>query len=488
MKKTKLILLLIITISFNLKAQNLFPKKLNNCISNKFCLDCGDIKANIEVAKFEKLIEKLNSEIKLKGISGKIMFQILVDSIGNGCVLSHNDNSENIITKQIINNLNEFKGWIPAKTGDKFESRTSFNMSFSILDGKMAGKVERVDIKAFSSSFDKPVKPEIYNKNYEYKNENLKNYLITIWNSKNSNLPNNQTDHITIDKDDVVWLTVSEGLVKFDGAKFINSEQNITEKGKYFGYFALATSNDNTKWVYGTKGIYSYDNTKWIKYENNITGIDGARNIINNEITSEVFFCSSDGLSIFKNGEWKLINKQSLPELPQNNIFCAKRDKQNRLWLGTFKGIIMIDEKNNITDFEKSNTVLRGRNFTSISEDNDGNLYFGLYKNDKGKEMNSDEGIAILDKDGKWKKHTTSNSGIPNNHTEKVFYDKFENVIWIATNSAGVVRFDPKNNTWEVYNSDNSKIPTSWISDISQDSKGNIYLATRQGLVKMERK
>jgi ligand-binding sensor domain-containing protein len=472
----------------NTNAQYLFSQNLDDCIPSAFCLDCGDIPANYDTKQFEILLGKISESNNLKGISGKIIFQILLDSLGKGCVLSHTDKSSSKITKSIISNLNNFKGWIPAISNNKNESFTSFKIVFLIKDEKINSKIERVDRKSFKNQFDRVENPDVSNKLYNYKNENLKNYKITTWNSKNSELPNNQNDNISIDKNDLVWITIDEGLVRFDGKNFIHSEQNITDKGKYFNYFALSCDNNDIKWVYGTNNIYSYDNLKWTKYDPKIIGFDGAYQIMNISRTNEMFFCADEGLVIYKNGIWDKYDKQRIPELPENKVYTAYRDVKNRLWLGTFKGIIMIDNNNQVTEFEKSTSFLKGRNFTSITEDEEGNVYFGLFKNDKGTEMNSDEGVAVLSKNDKWLKYTVENSGIPKNYTTKVFYDKFEKIIWIATNSVGVVRFDPKRNIWENYHNLNSDIPTSWISDIEQDSKGNLYLGTRQGLVKIEKR
>ena len=216
--------LLTLYITTQLNAQNLYPKKIDNCITSVFCLDCGDIKSNVDKEKFDKLLTDLNSTNNLKGINGKVMFQVLVDSTGKGCVLSHTDVSDNIISRNIVTALNIFDGFIPAKTKGKNEARTSFNMFFEIKDGAIAAKVERVDMNAFKKSFDKPNSPEIYNKDYVYKNENLSNYKIIVWNSKNLNLPNNMNDHISIDKKGIIWLTADDMLVKFDGNSFTKVE------------------------------------------------------------------------------------------------------------------------------------------------------------------------------------------------------------------------------------------------------------------------
>ena len=51
-----------------------------------------------------------------------------------------------------------------------------------------------------------------------------------------------------------------ENETTFDGKVFKNAEQDITDKGKFFRYSALATDNDNVKWVNGKNNIYSFDN------------------------------------------------------------------------------------------------------------------------------------------------------------------------------------------------------------------------------------
>lgn len=487
MRKTIFIFLTVFTLNSN--AQNLFSVKLDNCNTERFCLDCGDIKAGYDEGAFLKLEDKLNKELNLRGIKGAIKFQVLVEANGHACVLSHTDQSRNPITLRIIQELNKFKKWTPAITGGTKEKKASINLIFTISDEKISGQIERVDMDAFKKSFDKPRSPEIFNKTYVYKNDHLKNYKITVWDSKNSNLPNNMNDHITIDQNGLVWLTVDEGLVTFDGKEFKNAEQNITEKGNFFAYYALATGNDNVKWGYGTKNIYSFDDTKWTKYDPAEIGIGGAYEIINNPKTGEVFFCSDEGLTIYKDGKWTNINKSQFKDLPSNRVTFAKRDSKNRIWIGTFSGTAMIDENNQLVNFENKETVLKGKCITSMDEDENGNLYFSLYEfgpKEKGK-VNNNEGIAIQYADGSIKQFTTENSGMPFNHTNCVLYDKVEKVLWISTDRAGLVRYDLKDG-WENYHNDNSAIPTSYISTMTFDNNGNLYLATRQGLVKIERK
>lgn len=489
MKVIKIIFILLTAISLKLNAQNLFPVKLDNCLTSQFCLDCGDIKAGYIEKDFRKLVIRLNWSLNLYGINGTVKLQVLVDSTGKGCVLSHTDQSNSSITSGIIEELNKFNKWTPAIKDNVKQGKSSINLVFVIKGNSISGQIERVDMKAFKKSFDNPQGPEIYNKNYVYKNENLKNYKITVWNSRNSNLPNNMNDHISIDNDGLIWLTTDDGLVTFNGTVFQNAEQNITDKGKYFVYYEMATDNSNTKWFIATGNVYSFNNGKWRKYEESEIGISYGHNIINNPKTNEVYFCSNKGLTILKDGKWSLINRENTNGLPSDRISFAKRDSKNRIWIGTYSGSVMIDESKQVTNFENTETVLKGKCITSMDEDENGNIYFTIYEFDRKdkQKVNNDEGIAIRYADGTYKQFTTENSGMPFNHTNCVLYDKKEKVLWISTDRAGLVRFDLKDG-WENYHNENSDIPTSYISTMTFDKEGNLYLATRQGLVKIERK
>lgn len=477
-------------ISTQLIAQNLYSRKLNSCITAHFCLDCGDVKANVDKEKFEMLVTNLTASNNLKGINGKIKFQILVDSTGKGCVLSHTDLSDNIITKNIVAALNKFDGFIPAKSNEENVERSSFDILFEIEGRAINGRVVRVDQEAFMKSFDIPNSPKIDNKKYFYKNENLKDYKITVWNSRNSNLSNNWNDNIAVDKKGIIWLTIRGGLVTFDGNKFNNAEQNIKEKGKYFHYGSIAVDNENTKWVSGKGNIYSYKEGAWKINDSIEYDLSGFQNIISSPKTSEMFFCTSNGLKVYKNGEWIDFNKDKITELPTKRVTFANRDSKNRIWISTFSGSVLIDENGKSRSLNE--TIFKGKCINAMDEDENGNLYFSLIEYEsktEGKLVShnyKNGGLGILYSNGIAKKLTVENSGMPVNAISSLLYDKNEKVLWISTKTAGLVRYN-LNDSWENYHSDNSKIPTSFISAMTFDNDGKLYLATRQGLVRVER-
>lgn len=473
--------------TFCVHGQNLFPVKLDNCLASKFCLDCGDIKVTYNDNEFNKLLDNLNNELNVNGVAALVKVQVLVDSKGRGCVLSHTDKSNNPITRSIIEKVNKLKKWNPAITDGKKSEKTSVNLIFEIRDGKIDGFLERVDFDAFKKSFDKPNNPEIKNNSYNYKNINLGNYQINVWNSKNSKLPNNQNDYISVDKKGLIWLIVDDGLVTFDGDNFEVVEIDNADLIKNFYYKNVVTDHTNTKWLNGYGEIYSYNDLSWTKHDSIKTGVSSTFNILQNDKTKELFFCSNKGLAIYKQGVWSHINAKNTVILPSDRVTFAQRDSSNRLWIGTFEGSAMIDENGVSVNFEKGDSVLKGKCVTSMAEDENGNLYFGLYEFKPKDKKNRNEGIAICYSDGTIKQLTSGNSGLPNNDVSEILYDKTEKVLWISSSKAGLTRYDLKDN-WENYHNLNSEIPTSYISTMSFDLDGNLLLATRQGLVKILRK
>lgn len=332
--------------------------------------------------------------------------------------------------------------------------------------------------------------PRVFN-NYTYKNESLKKYNITIWNTSNSALPDNYLSNVTVDSSNQLWLISNVELCYLNGNNVVTPPENTTVPKKQAKYFEMGIDKDNNIWLDGLgDNLFSYGNGNWAKWTPETTKSEGAYDINYNAKTGETFFCSDAGLSIKKGNTWTKINKEVLKELPSNRVCFAQRDSKNRLWIGTYSGAVMIDENNKATSFETTDTILKGLTITSMAEDENGNLYFGLFEFNLKKhpgERNKKEGIGIYSKEGTWKQLITENSGLPCNQNNNIAYSKKEKVLWISSETCGLTRYDIKNDKWENYHSENSTI-ASKILGLDIDKKGILYLATESGLVKIEKK
>lgn len=82
-----------------------------------------------------------------------------------------------------------------------------------------------------------------------------------------------------------------------------------------------------------------------------------------------------------------------------------------------------------------------------------------------------------------FRKNGQSNS-ISANELNKVFADKYDDFVWIATQRAGVDLFDMKTGSFRSFThdpADKKSIVTNDVTDITNDYKGNIWLSTYHG-------
>ncbi|MGN6267990.1 MAG: hypothetical protein ACTHM5_20100 [Ginsengibacter sp.] len=345
--------------------QNLFPVKVEGCAVSAFCLDCGDPKATYDEDSFNQIIKAINTKYNFKGASGQIVLQVLIDSSGNGCVLSHNDASKNSVTLDLIQYLDHCK-WKPAVKDSK-PVASSINVAFKLNNDQLSGEIQRVDLEAFNDNMSNPGTPEVYNKTYHYENPSLSSYEITVWQKENSDLPNDMSQHCVADKNDDIWYGTYSGFVKFDGKKITRlNEKNSPFKAKE-SINEMAVDPHNNKWVASGDSLYRFDNKKWSNFLVPGRKAIGAFGITCNNF-GETFICSDSGLIIIKNEKVTILTKKEIKELPSNQIFYAFRDKMERLWIGTFKGTIMIDKNNKVKTFDQSETPLKETAITNAVE------------------------------------------------------------------------------------------------------------------------
>ncbi|KZE77642.1 hypothetical protein AV926_14045 [Myroides marinus] len=485
----KILFFSLFLIGINSYGQYMYPVKVGNCKINRFCLDCGDTLAGYDQKAFDKLKQELNKDLDLKQLNGRIGFQVLVDPDKTGCVISHTDESNHTITKKIIEKLNKFKDWMPSITDGKKELKTSINIVFDIQNNTISGGIERVDFDEFEKSFNHPIKPKVLNKTYQYKNKSLSNYTISIWDTKNSNLIDNDIMRVTIDKSGLLWVISDFELLTFNGKDFEEIQYNDPFNDDESGYSNILIDVNNVVWIYGNNQLYSIKDHIWQKHN---TGLSKETYIITmseNPISKEIFISSPEGVVIYKNQKWDLINQNTVKELPSTDIFLTQRDSNHRLWIGTSKGTIIMDKHNKPIFPDLLPSIIKKKTITNIAEDKDGNLFLSLYDFKKKKKRQQYTDFIIYHTDGNYTKFTLENSGIATNTSlTKVLYDKEDDILWIATFNAGLIRYDLNKNSWENYHSENSMLPTSKITDMTFDKNYNLYLATNQGLVKLEKK
>ena len=149
--------------------------------------------------------------------------------------------------------------------------------------------------------------------------------------------------------------------------------------------------------------------------------------------------------------------------MPSEKVTAVAVDG-SRIWAGTEKGLVLIDGED-LTVFDADD----GLPFDVISaltvDPESGDVWIGTLG-----------GLARLSA-GRITAFTQLNSGLVNDVIYGVATDHGD--AWIAT-AAGVNRFDPSENTWEIYDVTNTLMHEPWCYSITADSE-KVYVAVWGG-------
>ena len=186
-----------------------------------------------------------------------------------------------------------------------------------------------------------------------------------------------------------------------------------------------------------------------------------------------------------------LADKKDIYSLNSNIIYGLLEDSKGRIWVGTFEeGVNLIEQqdnkirfiniKNSFSNYPKE-TFTRVRN---LREDVNGNIWVA-----------TTDGVLVLD----------PNKGVPRNYRfitySKIAGDKTslgkndvqfiyrdsKNTMWLSTSGGGLnkaITSDPfKALKFKVYTTDDG-LPSDYLLSSVEDKKGNLWLATENGLSK----
>ncbi len=155
-------------------------------------------------------------------------------------------------------------------------------------------------------------------------------------------------------------------------------------------------------------------------------------------------------LVINKNGSKKkaLTTTANKGELPSNKVKAIAVDKNNRIWIGTIKGLVRFDNVSGV--FDADNYVAKPI-IISLEGGTDGG-----------------QGQVLLGEQ----------------HINTIAIDGADNK-WFGTNNSGVLGTNPSGQkTLQIFNKSNSPLPSNQIFKIRvDDSTGKVYFATAKGIV-----
>ena len=312
-----------------------------------------------------------------------------------------------------------------------------------------------------------------------------------VFNKDNSELPNNYVTAILSDKQGGVWIGSWEGglaHLKSDATWEVFNKDNSEFPDEYNVLSELASD--------GQEGI-------WIGTEH-------------------------DGLAHFKaNATWDVFNIQN-SELPDNHITTLVSDKQGGLWIGTWNGGLVHLKTDGVFEIpphaknnDYSDLPLTSREISVLFSDEEGGIWLGnattlfhLNQDNTWEKLAGNKtweafgfecehecpiwiSIPIVDEQGDMRANTQNGIVYIKNGTIRDIFTKLNGTIksdgkggiWVRTKNGwgyGELNHINSDGTWDVFNDENSDLPSNKIGDMLSDGKGGIWIGTQDGLAHLK--
>lgn len=256
-----------------------------------------------------------------------------------------------------------------------------------------------------------------------------------------------------------LWFGTFRGVIKYDGKNFkwFRDSDGINEANT----IEIYQDREKVLWFVGEKGIHKY-------YDDQLTFWDKIQNIkfpqivaISRDNDGVVWLGSwqSVGLLKFKNG--KFIERVVKEKTPGGNVITSLyHDKKGYMWAGTQRGLIKYKGNKQINHFTTRDGLV-SKTVNSITADSRGHLWLGHWHG----------GVTYYD-GVKFQK-----IDIFEKHNVKVIFIDSKERVWVGTNK-GLYKYE--NESWTHFDKTNG-LTSEYITAITEDYKGNLWLATFRG-------
>ncbi len=295
------------------------------------------------------------------------------------------------------------------------------------------------------------------------------------------------------DKEGNLWIGTWRGLNKFNRKteEFSNFQHHIGDDNTLSSNNILSINEDTggILWI-GTYsgGLNKYDKknevfSNYTQLQGNPKSLSGKRVLsFYNDTRGTLWIGTSNGLN---KTNFNLDNF-SLFQF-QRNYFSAMSvigNTKGNLWLGTGSGVFKIDTKSKNISKLKYKIKKPDRGIMQVYRDTKNILWIatdgdGLIKFEQNK-----------NKFTQYKSLPVKSEGLSSSYVWSIFEDSI-NTIWIGTIGSGLHKFNHKSDTFTSYQHQQGSphsISSNHVLDIFEDTKYNLWLGTDNGLNKFDRK
>jgi len=318
----------------------------------------------------------------------------------------------------------------------------------------------------------------------------------------NPNEPNsisgNSIWEIFIDSKKRLWFAIFNSginLVDESKEKFVAYKHNrfINSSLTHSSITAFIEDSIGNMWIASDGGGVDYWNRKtdeFIHYRHNenILGSLGSNAALCFLQTSSGDLWVGNyagGINILEKGKTEFTHLTTTDGLPSNNIYTIVQGEKNTIYIGTYNGGLSVynEKTKQFTNYQhnpEDKRSISNNHITVLYFDGDKKLWIG----------SNDYGLDLLEIDENGKARFTNFNNDPDNpkslshNTVLAINEDEKNNLWIGTRG-GLNKFNKKTREFKLYNKSDG-LPNNTIVGLQKDDNGKLWISSLNGLSRFD--
>jgi ligand-binding sensor domain-containing protein len=290
---------------------------------------------------------------------------------------------------------------------------------------------------------------------------------LSVWTSE-SGLPQATIHTIIQTSDGYLWMGTEEGLVRFDGIRFVVYDHQNAPALRTPFVSSLYQTPDGTLWIgtYGG-GMARLRNGRIEPFRPDLLGSDRIRVFLTMH-DGTLFIATAGGGLLRINGE-RVTRFTTRDGLPSDRIWTIAGDGQGGLWIATHGGGVVRWRDGKVLERITTHEGLPNDVARALLIDPDGTMWIG-----------TDGGGLAAWRNGAIVRTLTTRDGLPNDFVRTLRRDH-DGSLWIGTDG-GLAR-------WRGAHVESIGIaqglPSPGVRSMIEDREGSLWVGTTGGLVRM---
>jgi len=290
---------------------------------------------------------------------------------------------------------------------------------------------------------------------------------LSVWTSE-TGLPQGTINALVQTSDGYLWMGTEEGLVRFDGIRFVVSDQQNAPALRTPFVSGLFEAADGTLWIgtYGG-GIARMRNGKIEAFRPDLLATDRVRQFRTMQDGSLLAATAGGGLLRIHGEE---VTRYTMRDgLPSDRIWTIEDDGNGGFWVATHGGGVVGWRDGRVTQHISTREGLPNDVARALLIDPDGTLWIG-----------TDGGGLVAWRNGAILRTVTTRDGLPNDFVRTLRRDR-DGSLWIGTDG-GLARW--RGGRAEAMGVAEG-LPSPGIRSMIEDREGSLWIGTTSGLVRM---